>query len=182
MTIMKRKAVQNQDAVSPVVGVMLMLVVTVIIAAIVSAFAGGLAETEHKAPQVTLNAEAHAGDYLLLEHMGGDPVATGSVTVRTFIPAGIFKDMNYEVTNLEDQYYCTENRTVAVPDGYGGYENYAVFQPGDQIKINWDDAFGPDLFGTPGGASPNPGEALNIEIYDSASGKLIVNAQTIVLP
>ena len=33
----------KEDAVSPVVGVMLMLVVTIIIAAVVSGFAGGLA-------------------------------------------------------------------------------------------------------------------------------------------
>lgn len=34
---------RKEDAVSPVVGVMLMLVVTIIIAAVVSGFAGGLA-------------------------------------------------------------------------------------------------------------------------------------------
>jgi FlaG/FlaF family flagellin (archaellin) len=174
---MKRKAVQNQDAVSPVVGVMLMLVVTVIIAAIVSAFAGGLAETEQKAPQITLTAEANADEYILLEHLGGDPLNTGSVTVRTFIPAGTFKDMNYEIEKWGNQTYCPTNDRV---DG-GGY-NWVVFQPGDQIKINWTDAFGPDYSGTAGGASPDAGETLNIEIYDKNSGKLIVNAQTIVLP
>ena len=41
MTVMK-KTEQKDDAVSPVVGVMLMLVVTIIIAAVVAAFAGGL--------------------------------------------------------------------------------------------------------------------------------------------
>jgi len=42
-----------EEAVSPVVGVMLMLVVTIIVAAVVSAFAGGLASGEQKAPQIT---------------------------------------------------------------------------------------------------------------------------------
>ncbi len=41
---------QHNEAVSPVVGVMLMLVVTIIIAAVVSGFAGGLASTQQKAP------------------------------------------------------------------------------------------------------------------------------------
>ena len=45
---------QKDAAVSPVVGVMLMLVVTIIIAAVVSAFAGGLAGDQHKTPQVNL--------------------------------------------------------------------------------------------------------------------------------
>nr|WP_319376555.1 type IV pilin N-terminal domain-containing protein [uncultured Methanoregula sp.] len=46
------------SAVSPVVGVMLMLVVTIIIAAVVSAFAGGMGSEQHKTPQVSLNAKS----------------------------------------------------------------------------------------------------------------------------
>jgi len=48
---------RNDAAVSPVVGVMLMLVVTIIIAAVVSAFAGGIAGEQHKTPQSTLTAK-----------------------------------------------------------------------------------------------------------------------------
>lgn len=45
--------VKNRDsAVSPVVGVMLMLVVTIIIAAVVSAYAGGLSSSQKKAPNL----------------------------------------------------------------------------------------------------------------------------------
>ncbi|MGA9085379.1 MAG: type IV pilin [Methanoregula sp.] len=46
---------QNENAVSPVVGVMLMLVVVIIIAAVVSGFAGGLVKTTPVAPQLTLD-------------------------------------------------------------------------------------------------------------------------------
>jgi len=54
---------RDQDsAVSPVVGVMLMLVVTIIIAAVVSAFAGGLSGSQTKTPQATIVAdEFHVG-------------------------------------------------------------------------------------------------------------------------
>ncbi len=45
---------RGEEAVSPVVGVMLMLVVTIIIAAMVSAFAGGLAKTSDKGPTANL--------------------------------------------------------------------------------------------------------------------------------
>lgn len=48
---------KSDEAVSPVVGVMLMLVVTIIIAAVVSAFAGGLGGDQQKTPQVSLKAE-----------------------------------------------------------------------------------------------------------------------------
>ena len=50
---MKENMRKNTEAVSPVVGVMLMLVVTIIIAAVVSAFAGGLASNQQKAPTGT---------------------------------------------------------------------------------------------------------------------------------
>ena len=45
----------GEEAVSPVVGVMLMLVVTIIIAAVVSAFAGGLATSTPKAPTLAMD-------------------------------------------------------------------------------------------------------------------------------
>jgi len=48
----------RNTAVSPVVGVMLMLVVTIIIAAVVSAFAGGIGTEQHKTPQVTVAAKS----------------------------------------------------------------------------------------------------------------------------
>ena len=46
---------RGEEAVSPVVGVMLMLVVTIVIAAVVSAFAGGLATTTPKAPTLAMD-------------------------------------------------------------------------------------------------------------------------------
>jgi archaeal type IV pilus assembly protein PilA len=45
----------RDDGVSPVVGVMLMLVVTIIIAAVVSAYAGGLAKTSNEPPSVAMD-------------------------------------------------------------------------------------------------------------------------------
>ena len=51
---------QNTHAISPVVGVMLMLVVTIIIAAIVSAFSGGLVGTPHTAPSAAFDVHIYA--------------------------------------------------------------------------------------------------------------------------
>ena len=51
---------QPDNAVSPVVGVMLMLAITVMIAAIVSAAAGGLSASEKKAPSATLDVTIYA--------------------------------------------------------------------------------------------------------------------------
>lgn len=47
----------SEEAVSPVIGVMLMIVVTVIIAGIVSAFAGGYANEDKKAPTAVISCK-----------------------------------------------------------------------------------------------------------------------------
>lgn len=56
----------GDDAVSPVVGVMLMLVVTIIIAAVVSGYAGGLISgNNQKAPSLTMDVKiANTGNYV----------------------------------------------------------------------------------------------------------------------
>ena len=57
MKIMNLKE-RNEDAVSPVIGVMLMLVVTIVIAAVVAAFAGGIATDTEPTPSVVRSADA----------------------------------------------------------------------------------------------------------------------------
>ena len=67
--MMKNEGKQNmtlnaEKAVSPVVGVMLMLVVVIIIAAVVSAFSGGLVGSHQNAPHLSMNVQiANSGFY-----------------------------------------------------------------------------------------------------------------------
>jgi len=90
---------KKESGVSPVIGILLMLVVTIIIAAIVSGFAGGLAGNQQKTPQASIiansftiagardtdtsgiygqgvpvpNNDGTAADiYITFEHKGGD--------------------------------------------------------------------------------------------------------------
>ncbi len=77
---MKRKMKEKESAVSPVVGVMLMLVVTIIIAAVVSGFAGGLVGNQEKPPQASIAVSTgYTSDGMFdikFEHQGGDPIRT----------------------------------------------------------------------------------------------------------
>jgi len=57
------RRVEDDSAVSPVVGVMLMLVVTIIIAAVISSFAGGLIGDEDKAPTLAMNVNIKNNGY-----------------------------------------------------------------------------------------------------------------------
>jgi archaeal type IV pilus assembly protein PilA len=87
---------RGEQAVSPVVGVMLMLVVTIIIAAVVSAFAGGLSGSQTKTPQASFqiktgwdikddgSIDTSAYDFAI-EHMGGDPVQTRDTQLITYL-------------------------------------------------------------------------------------------------
>jgi FlaG/FlaF family flagellin (archaellin) len=164
----------SHDAVSPVVGVMLMLVVTIIIAAVVSAFAGGLAQSTSKAPQLSIGAEARNSSYILIDHKGGDPVSAGTISVRTFIPSGTYKDISYKIDLTKATDLASGEPLI------GAWGTARTIQAGDKVRINWADAFATSSFG--GYMAPGVGEPVNIEIYDVSTGKVIVTAQTTVLP
>ncbi|MEN6609796.1 MAG: type IV pilin [Methanoregulaceae archaeon] len=68
--------IHTENAVSPVVGVMLMLVVVIIIAAVVSAYAGGIASTTDKSPTVTIRGTYSQTEGVKIEHLGGNAIAT----------------------------------------------------------------------------------------------------------
>ena len=157
------------------VGVMLMLVVTIVIAAVVSAFAGGLSHGTSKAPQLSITPEAHDGSYILISFNSGDTISGSSIMMKTFIPSGKFKDISQQV-NLKNVTYLQTNSPLYDATNY----SWHTIQIGDKIKINWTDAFAASSLG--GYMAPSVGEPVNIEIYDSATGKMIVTAQTTVLP
>ncbi len=73
----------DEDAVSPVIGVILMVAITVILAAVIAAFVFGMGPPE-QAPQASIRASAlEINDFnsVMLEHQGGDEVTlTSSVT------------------------------------------------------------------------------------------------------
>ncbi len=88
------------DAVSPVVGVMLMLVVTIIIAAIVSSFASGMGGSREKAPVTSLKFNILAGEpnnnpstvigvtthvpqFVQMENIGGETLYTRDLQIVT---------------------------------------------------------------------------------------------------
>ena len=77
--ILKKK----EDAVSPVIGVMLMLVVTIVIAAVVAAFAGGLATETESAPVAVLDADVYAGDKkIVLRSLSGDNLDLSATSLK----------------------------------------------------------------------------------------------------
>jgi flagellin-like protein len=77
-----KKLFSEEKAVTPVIGVMLMVVVTVILAAAVSSYAGSMS-TQDAAPQATLKASAsYADGCVTLEHLGGDILAKANMNIE----------------------------------------------------------------------------------------------------
>ncbi|SFM89644.1 type IV pilin [Methanolobus profundi] len=68
---------KGEDAVSPVIGVILMVAITVILAAVIAAFVFGMGPPE-QAPQASLRASADTIETgatgIKLEHQGGDAI------------------------------------------------------------------------------------------------------------
>jgi len=83
--ILKKK----EDAVSPVIGVMLMLVVTIVIAAVVAAFAGGLGGDVEMAPTAALNIDVYAGENTVkIEHLSGEALITKDISIKVSDTSG----------------------------------------------------------------------------------------------
>ena len=114
-------------AVSPVIGVMLMLVATLIIAGVVSTFSSGLVTDEKTPLQVTVRATYHQGGNLTIEHMGGSPIPIRAslVTVR---PSRTFGDVGHLVTVIDKS---------AINDGKGNtWQSLSAFRPGDVAYVS----------------------------------------------
>ncbi len=76
----------KEPAVSPVIGIMLMLIVTVILAAIISGYVGGMSETKSKPPQLVLQTEACRSPDLNMTMMvlsAGDGIPTKDLKIIT---------------------------------------------------------------------------------------------------
>jgi FlaG/FlaF family flagellin (archaellin) len=74
---------ENDSAVSPVVGVMLMLVVTIIIAAVVSGFAGGLFASQSPAPTVSAATEYSLSNGFSMEVLSvSEPIDTANLELQ----------------------------------------------------------------------------------------------------
>ena len=76
--ILKKK----EDAVSPVIGVMLMLVVTIVIAAVVAAFAGGLGSDVEMAPTAALDIDVFSNGKVKIESLSGESLIKSDITVK----------------------------------------------------------------------------------------------------
>lgn len=107
------KSIRNDEAVSPVIGTILMVAITVILAAVIAAFVFGMG-TPTTAPQasLTISATSASADTINITHRGGDAIDLGKV--KAVITQG-------------------SNRMVI--DALNSVTGTSFFQVGDEIGI-----------------------------------------------
>jgi len=149
----------DDSAVSPVVGVMLMLVVTIIIAAVVSGFAGSMASDQSMAPQATLSCTPviegiedentttwwpaeypngfKANNGLVFEHKGGDSFGLDQIKVQLQI-GNTYTEISL-ADSLPTDLNCTKSDVTAYLMEVGSSDGYIT--PGDKFMLYADNCY-----------------------------------------
>ena len=70
------KFMKNEDAVSPVIGVILMVAITVILAAVIAAFVFGMAGNIQKTKVVAATVSQPSANLIIVTYQGGQDAAT----------------------------------------------------------------------------------------------------------
>lgn len=77
-----QKLLNDDDAVSPVIGVILMVAITVILAAVIATFVLGLGDSlSNTAPQASFDFEYSSGSTVTITHTGGDSIPNARLSV-----------------------------------------------------------------------------------------------------
>jgi Uncharacterized protein conserved in archaea len=139
---------KSRDAgVSPVVGVMMMLVVTIIIAAIVSAYAGGLSTNQKKAPTISADVKIGNGGtwgnsfYRIDVKSVSEPIPTKDVKiVNTWSANGTSSSVsvtgpNTTATPITFAGYTATGNTHVFGSSYTDYQSPIGYGPGVNASV-----------------------------------------------
>ena len=84
MTMKLHELFADDDAVSPVIGVILMVAITVILAAVIGTFVLGLgSQVQSTSPNTQFTFSENSTSALKMTHDGGDPVETANLNVTS---------------------------------------------------------------------------------------------------
>jgi len=96
-----KQLLTDDDAVSPVIGVILMVAITVILAAVIAAFVLGLGDTDDPAPQVSFDTDYDEADNgnITFTVESGDTFTAGNVFVvnqNTSVRDGLAENTSFD--------------------------------------------------------------------------------------
>ncbi len=184
--------IKCDSAVSPVIGVLLMLVVTIIIAAVVSGFAGSIGGADSKVPQATIKAEYSQSGGMKIIHSGGDPMETKDIRIQLH-PSSMIENAENWVSQIQKKYiYSSENSNFWVNPTTGTY-NVGTFKAGDRVEISPTNCSGavlqPEVWNYSGGRarskvisnSTQIGKIFYLEFF-TTNGKMIAKVPVTINP
>ena len=159
-----RKLMADNRGVTPVIGVMLMIVVTVILAGAVSSYAGTMG-SQDAAPQATFSAEASRIDgHITLNHLGGDILSKGNTKIEiacdTPLVTGYVNMSNVTFSPKSNYLRPGDMATIEFVADYGYDGNPRAKFEGDDIK-----------------QSVTVGTPFRLTIIDIASGQTVYSTQ-----
>ncbi|WP_342771530.1 type IV pilin N-terminal domain-containing protein [Methanoculleus sp. UBA331] len=162
---------RDDRAVSPVIGVMLMIVVTVIIAAIVSSFAGGMGSDERKVPSAAFDVTPNLKDNGTIEfhHRGGSVIDINATVVQLEYDSRTLALSNDDTATGFTSPYLTELGSGA--DGYIDAGDRFVLTA-DKMTEDRDLVFQPESMGATN-FTIEYNKPVSYTILDKGSGKAI---------
>ena len=131
---MKIKQLLAEDrAVSPVIGVILMVAITVILAAVIGTFVLGLGEGVQTTSQAKFNFDYNeSGNELTITHDGGDAIDSANLQI-----VGSGTDVNWTASTGETKPFdvqAGDSTTISGED-----DGEADVNAGDTIRVVWSD-------------------------------------------
>ena len=131
-----KKVFMEERAVSPVIGVILMVAITVILAAVIGAFVLGLGDSvSETAPnaQIDFDYDDTNGDSLTLTHDGGNSFQVSNVELTG--PDGTVSDLEDDVSNgaWGDDGTVSAGSSVTIDDG----DQNEDVDGGETIRVVW---------------------------------------------
>ena len=132
-----KKLFTEDRAVSPVIGVILMVAITVILAAVIGAFVLGLGGETQETPSASIEFDFNeSGDEVDVEHRGGESFNTGDITVA--VDGTALEDDELGDYDNDDSVVRAGNITTLTEDSSGDAE----FNEGSTIVIIHDPSDG----------------------------------------
>ena len=138
-----RNLFDNDDerAVSPVIGVILMVAITVILAAVIGTFVLGLGDqvqTTSPSASFSFDFDRSTDNTTTVTHDGGDGIDAEELVMRGDLNASSNGASWAQNASVGDTVRAGDSATVA-SDGNGdfGWEDYS---DGDQLRVVWEDA------------------------------------------
>lgn len=136
----KRRLSEDERGVSPVVGVIMMVAITVVIAAVVAAFAYGIIGGVTKAPNAALIVENadNGKDYITLVHHGGDTISDAFTSSTALDPTTLKIKINGKdqtgviIKSDGDNHFESSEEIKVTPLDIGGV---ATLSSGDAISV-----------------------------------------------